>query len=206
MKVAIVDTGVSNLTSVERLISSSKASSVRVEEWDDLDGATHMVIPGVGSFLSAMAYLKASQMTEAIISWALSGRPILGICLGMQLLGEYSEESPSIKGLGILPVSSRKLTAEFGFSVPHAGWNNVRPTRSHPVLDGLRLSSDFYFSHSFAVAACPHEFAIAVTQHGDDFISIVGKANILGVQFHPELSHKAGEKLFSSFLKWDGNC
>ena len=204
MKVAVVSTGVANVASVLSVINKLEVKYVVAERRADLRKSTHMIIPGVGSFGRAMAHLTASGMASEVLDWSESEKPILGICLGMQILGASSEESPGVSGLGLLAFSSRKLPESGALSIPHSGWNTITPNQSHPVSKDLRLDRDFYFSHSFAAIDCPRTINIASGNHGVEFAAVVGQKSVLGVQFHPEISHRAGEKLISNFVRWDG--
>lgn len=199
-KTAVVDYGMGNLFSVVKALQAAGHDARLVRTPAEADGATHLVVPGVGAFGEGMSHLSERGFVRFIQDWAGSGRPLLGICLGLQLLFEESEEFGRHEGLKLLP--GRVV----GFSpdrvkVPHVGWNQVRRTKDNFLWDGLPESIDVYFVHSFHAAACPQDIVLGVTEYGVSFPSIVGHDSIVGVQFHPEKSQDLGIALLRNFGK-----
>ena len=202
MLVAVVDYGMCNLDSVGRMLEVCGGKVVIAAKPSDFEYVTHIVLPGVGSFFEAMKQLKKNQLDEAISKVVTEEDiPILGICLGMQLLTSFGDEGGGVEGLGLIPGRVQELlpksTAE---RVPHIGWNELRQQKSHPIFDGVQDASDFYFVHSYH--ACVDEsHVLATTPHCGGFSSAIGRGKILGVQFHPEKSQKVGRQMLSNFLK-----
>lgn len=194
--VVIVDTGCANITSVfcafERLgatVAVSRDASV-------IQSADKVVIPGVGTAAQAMANIQQRNLTQVLQNLT---QPTLGICLGMQLMTDFSAEG-NVACLGLIPGEVQPLAAH-GLRLPHMGWNTIQPAAGkapHPVLHGFRNDDYLYFVHSFAVA--PSEFMLASCNYGSRFAAIIGKGNYLGMQFHPERSSSAGRKLLQNFL------
>jgi glutamine amidotransferase len=168
---------------------------------EQLDLFTHVILPGVGTFSAAASRLDSLGWRKALVAKATSGTPILGICLGMQLLGSGSSEGEG-KGLHLLDFQSEQLSSEGQLRIPHIGWNTEKQKTEHPIFDNWTDDSRFYFVHSFAVSdTCPD--AIGTTVHNKPFASVVAKGNIVGVQFHPEKSHKHGQTLLTNFVAMD---
>ena len=163
--------------------------------------ADAVILPGVGEFGTAMAELERRGIKEAVIEAANGGRPLLGICLGMQLLFEAGEESPGAKGLGILPGRVPRFPAEMGLKIPHMGWNSVMPLKENRLLDGLPKGSYMYFVHSFYVKAAERSDVSAISEYGLIFDAAVERGNIFGCQFHPEKSGAAGLVILKNFIE-----
>ena len=162
---------------------------------------SHLIIPGVGSF-SAVSdeVLHSPKLFDAIHSFARSGKPILGICLGMQFLGIGSEESIGKVGLELLDYRATSMAhLEAFLPIPHVGWNQVDIKNANPLFEGIPSGTDFYFSHSFKITNS--NFELSQTEYGEAFTSSVNKENIFGVQFHPERSQAYGHKLLQNFLR-----
>jgi glutamine amidotransferase len=157
--------------------------------------APRVLLPGVGSAHNAMARLRGTGLDKVIPTLK---QPLLGICLGMQILFESSEEGPA-NGLAILPGNVGKLQFAPGLPVPHMGWNQLSQTRSDPLLDGVSSLDYVYFVHSFAVP--PGEFTVATTEYGSNFAAVVRRDNFCGTQFHPERSGVVGARILANFLK-----
>jgi imidazole glycerol-phosphate synthase subunit HisH len=175
----------------------------RAEELPDL---THLIIPGVGAFQRAAQNLTMLGLTEPLRSFAASGRPVLGLCLGMQLLASDSEEGQRSEGLGLIPGSVQILPVDRVESVPHIGWNSLDFRREHPLLNGVRNGVDVYFVHSFHFVPANDEHILATTDCGHRFASAVASDNIFGFQFHPEKSQVNGLRLLENFCSWSGGC
>lgn len=205
MSIGIVDVGIGNIGSLRNALYNQGWDSVLVAGPEDFLDLTHLILPGVGSFASAMQRLIAAQLVQPIRDFASWGRPILGICLGMQLLATRGSEGGDIEGLGLVSGRVVPISAD-GFRLPHVGWNNAHQLRHHPVLAGIRDGVDFYFVHSYRFSADNESSVLAQTEYGEIFPSIVGNANVIGAQFHPEKSQANGLRLLDNFCLWDGTC
>jgi glutamine amidotransferase len=198
--IGIVDYGMGNLFSVSKALERLNADYFISGDKEELLRADALLLPGVGSFRDAMEVLQVDTIKE----FAASGKPLLGICLGMQLLFEDSDENGFTKGLGLLPGHVRRFsgTNEAGetYKVPHMGWNKLEFIKSSPLLKGLE--EDYvYFVHSYYVSADNSEVLLAKANYHEEVSAVVGKDNIFGMQFHPEKSSKLGMALLSNFLK-----
>ncbi len=196
MVVGIVHSGIGTTASMLNMLRSAGIEAEIVDAPARLDRFSHLILPGVGHYTEGSTRLNDGGWREPIVAFAASGKPLLGVCLGMQLLGTGSAEGPG-DGLGILPFWLQKIPAAEGVPVPHMGWNTVKSTTPTPLL---RSEEDarFYFVHTFAVGA-DSPVALGITQHGIDFASVVGRDNVHGVQFHPEKSHRFGRLLLQNF-------
>jgi imidazole glycerol-phosphate synthase subunit HisH len=197
--VAVVDYGAGNLVSIEQALTTVGADVRLVRDSEAIRGADAMVVPGVGAAAPAMARLERRSLVEPIKAWLASGRPFLGICLGLQLLFEASDEDGA-ETLGV--VSGRTVRLEGAPTLPHIGWNQVERTREHDLFDGIADGADFYFVHSYAGAPGERDAGdvLAHTEHGRRFVSAVARGPLLGVQFHPERSGTDGLRLLSNFV------
>ena len=165
--------------------------------------AEKLILPGVGTFDASMANLHNSGLVEALQLRASEGVPLLGICLGMQLLFDSSEEGVTT-GLGLIPGVVRRLPMESpsgSVRIPHMGWSRLEYYRPHDLTEGIGEEARFYFVHSYAVVPKEDSDIIGISTHGSKFVSAVGRENVLGVQFHPEKSHRYGKALLGNFLK-----
>jgi imidazole glycerol-phosphate synthase subunit HisH len=198
--IAIIDYGFGNLRSVEKAFIAVGVEAVISSDKALLESASSLVLPGVGAFGDAMASLRAQGFDRIVIEAAQAGKPILGICLGYQLLFDEGEEFGLHRGLGLLPGRVVRFP-ESDLRVPHVGWNQVRRHRPHPIFNDLVEDPFFYFVHSFYVKPAP-EHLIGATDYGLEFASIAGRDNIVGVQFHPEKSQQAGLQLLKNFANW----
>jgi glutamine amidotransferase len=202
MEVAVVDYGAGNLVSIEQAIAATGGAARIVKRPDELDGADLLVVPGVGAAAPAMRRLRRSGLAEAIVGWIDAGRPFLGVCLGLQLLFERSDEDGA-RTLGVIP--GRTVRLDGAPTLPHIGWNQVELRRPHPALDGLEAWEDVYFVHSYAGApAGPSrdEWIVGETEHGARFVSAVARDNVVGLQFHPERSGAVGLRILANVLQW----
>ena len=201
-RVAVVDYGAGNLVSIEQALTQVGAAPVRATKAGDLDGADLLVVPGVGAAAPAMERLEAAGLVEPIRRWIDADRPFLGICLGLQLLFDGSDEDDAVT-LGVLPGRTRRL--EDAPTLPHIGWNQVERRRDHPAFAGVTDAADFYFVHSYAGAPEGADGAVlATTTHGRPFVSAVARGNLLGVQFHPERSGPDGLRLLANVVSLVG--
>jgi glutamine amidotransferase len=192
-----------NLRSVENAFAKIGEKVSIVKKPEKLKDFDKIILPGVGAFKDAMSALDESGMREAIVRFAKSGKPTLGICLGMQLLLQSSEEFGFTKGLGLIEGSVKefdKSKFEHKLKVPHMGWNELFIQKKSPLFDGLKKEIYLYFVHSFH-ATCKDEFVIGKTFYGYDFVSAVQKDNIYGFQPHPEKSHENGLQILQNFTK-----
>lgn len=202
--VVIIDYRAGNLTSVVR---SLKALGVAGEVTQDpavVARAERIVFPGVGAAGKAMAILRELQLDQALKAAFDAGVPILGICLGAQVVLEYSDENDNTQCLGLLPGRTRALSRQIGLKIPHMGWNQVRFLRDHPIFQGLPESAEYYFVHSYYPAPAQEDMVLGVTEHGATFSSVIGWRNLVATQFHPEKSGRFGLQLLKNFLAWDG--
>ena len=199
--IAVIDYGAGNLKSVKNALDHLGAANMRASTAKEILLADAVILPGVGEFGTAMAELERRGIKEAVIEAANGGRPLLGICLGMQLLFEAGEESPGAKGLGILPGRVPRFPAEMGLKIPHMGWNSVMPIKDSRLLDGLPKGSYMYFVHSFYVKAAERADVSAISEYGLIFDAAVERGNIFGCQFHPEKSGAAGLAILKNFIE-----
>ena len=199
--IAVIDYGAGNLKSVKNALDHLGAANMRASTAKEILLADAAILPGVGEFGTAMAELERRGIKEAVIEAAGSGRPLLGICLGMQLLFEAGEESPGAKGLGILPGRVPRFPAEMGLKIPHMGWNSVMPIKESRLLDGLPKGSYMYFVHSFYVKAAERADVSAISEYSLIFDAAVERGNIFGCQFHPEKSGAAGLVILKNFIE-----
>ena len=199
--IAVIDYGAGNLKSVKNALDHLGAANMRASTAKEILLADAVILPGVGEFGTAMAELERRGIKEAVIEAANGGRPLLGICLGMQLLFEAGEESPGAKGLGILPGRVPRFPAEMGLKIPHMGWNSVMPLKENRLLDGLPKGSYMYFVHSFYVKAAERAAVSAISEYGLIFDAAVERGNIFGCQFHPEKSGAAGLVILKNFIE-----
>ncbi len=208
--VAIVDYGMGNLRSVAKAVEHvAPATSVRVTADPAVVAqAARVIVPGQGAMPDCMRELKARGLDVAVIR-AAHEKPFLGICIGLQMLFEHSEEG-EVAGLGLLPGQVRRFPAEAmrdatgaPLKVPHMGWNEVRQAKPHPLWEGIADGARFYFVHSYYVEPTIPEVIAGSTQYGIAFTSAVARANIFAVQFHPEKSAQAGLALLGNFMTWN---
>lgn len=200
--VAVVDYGMCNLDSVRRALEVCGASVKVTDDPDRLRHADRIVLPGVGAYPRAMANLHARGLAEALMTEADAGAPVLGICLGMQLLTHSSTEAGGAVGLGAVEAVVERLEPRGDeYRIPHVGWNEVYPTPEHPLFIGIEPGSDFYFVHSYHVVCAEVADVAARTPYMGGFTSAVSRGSVHGVQFHPEKSHASGITLLSNFLE-----
>lgn len=202
----LIDVGVGNLASLEGVLDDMGVSVARVSTSEELSTMDSIILGGVGNFSDAMSRLNDSGLAKGLGNFFDSGKPIMGICLGMQLLFDSGYEGASeggkATGLGIIEGEVVPLRPGAGARVPHVGWNQVRLSRSHEVLSGISDNTDFYFVHSFVANTVNPPHILGVTSHGVVFTSMVANKNAIGFQFHPEKSQKAGRQILSNFVEW----
>jgi imidazole glycerol-phosphate synthase subunit HisH len=196
--IAIVDYGMGNRRSVEKALEHVGAHPVLTADHDALRAADGLVVPGVGAFPEAMRRLGAAGLDDLIRERAGAGVPVLGLCLGMQLLFERSEEHEGAGGLGLLEGTVTRLRAP---RLPHIGWNLVTFRRPSPLVDGLGDAAAFYHVHSFVCEPERADDVVGRGEYGSAFVSIVERGNVMGVQFHPEKSSRDGLALLRNFAR-----
>ncbi len=203
-KVAVVDYGMGNLHSVRHAIEMSGGDAVLASEPEALRDAERIVLPGVGAFGECVKNLRASGLLESLEEEVLEkGKPLLGICLGMQVLASAGEEMGEHEGLGWIPGRVVRLRGEAkGLRVPHVGWNEVKVVVDHPVLRGIGKDKTFYFVHSYAFEPSSASHTAALCDYGGDFTCAVARDNIVATQFHPEKSQQNGLAVVEAFLAW----
>lgn len=199
-RIAIVDYGMGNIRSVQNALVRCGASAQLTSDADVLASADALILPGVGAFGEAMTNLRQRGLIEPIKRLAgEQGKPLLGICLGMQLLAEESEERGSFAGLGLIDGVIRRIPTPGGLRLPHMGWNTVTIRQADPLFQGTQDGDTFYFVHSFHME-CPHGVIAAVTDYGGDVVAAVQRGNIFGAQFHPERSQSNGLRVLANFV------
>lgn len=206
MSIGIVDVGIGNIGSLRGALYSQGWDTKVVAAASDMSDVSHLFLPGVGSFFVAMQRLAESGLIDAIQLHANMGRPIMGICLGMQLLADQGEEGGQSVGLGLVSGNVVRLEIPTTLRVPHVGWNVLHHQRRHPLLKGIRPDVDFYFVHSYFFNAHRQADVVGTTEYGISFPSFVANGNVVGAQFHPEKSQRNGLRLLDNFCLWDGLC
>lgn len=201
--IGIVNYNMGNLASVTNAFTKLGIKTEIQSDPERIQNYDKLLLPGVGAFGDAMAHLKSNGMDEAIKEFAISGKPLLGICLGMQLLFDSSEEFGSNDGLGLINgeiVKFDETKFDHKLKIPHMGWNEIFTEKNSPIFDGLPKDFYLYFVHSYHVV-CDDRYAIGKTHYGYNFVSAVCKDNIYGIQPHPEKSHDNGLKILENFAK-----
>lgn len=202
--VAIIDYGAGNLSSVKKALDYLGAESEITQDKDKIMSASHIILPGVGSFGDAMKSMKERGLVDTVKNAARSGKPFLGICLGLQLLFESSEESEGIDGLGLIKGKIVQIPRDNGLKVPHIGWNSVEIKQKNGIFSGIDDGSYFYFVHSFYLRDAEKDAVAATTEYGVGIECAIQKGNLCATQFHPEKSSRLGLKLLENFLKMEG--
>lgn len=203
---AIIDYKAGNLTSVRLAIEAIGANARITSNPAEILAADRIVFPGVGAAAAAMENLRAMGLDSAIRDAVAAGTPFIGICLGAQILLEWSAEDGGTKTLGILPGRTLRLApTQARAKIPHMGWNQAAFAKPHPVLNGIADGSDFYFVHSYFMSPSNCGDILATTEYaGQTFASAIARGNIVATQFHIEKSGKTGLRLLENFLSWDG--
>lgn len=195
--IAIIDYGMGNLRSVQKAFEYVGAEVVVTAHREAIEAASAVVLPGVGAFGKAMSNLERAGLGDVIRQVIAQGRPFLGICLGLQLLFEESDEMGQHRGLGVFGGQVKRF--EVGLKVPQIGWNQIHIQQASPLLDGVADGSYAYFVHSCYVAPSNPEMVLATTDYEIDFASIIGQDNVFGIQFHPEKSQAVGLRILRNF-------
>ncbi len=212
-RVVVIDYRMGNLRSVEKALVHIAGDGAEILVSGDLktiSGADRVVFPGQGAIRDCMLELEKDGLVEALKE-AVTSKPFLGICLGQQALMESSEEHAGTAGLGIIPGTVKRFSANATdettgarLKVPHMGWNDVRFARKHPLWRGIEDGEYFYFVHSYYVAPDDDTITVGRTRYAVEFSSAIAQRNLFAVQFHPEKSARAGLRLLKNFLEWDG--
>ena len=202
--IAIIDYGAGNLQSVRNALDFIGCPGTITSDPTEILSADGIILPGVGAFGSAMAEMERKGLTETVKSAAKSGKPFIGICAGMQLLFEESEESPDVPGLGVLKGRVLLFPADKGLKIPHMGWNSIRTKKESRLLGKLSGSPYMYFVHSYYVKAEDQEIVSALSDYGTTFDAAVEQENLFGCQFHPEKSGTEGISILRRFAELAG--
>ena len=199
-RIVVVDYGAGNLRSVARALESAGAIPVVTEHAHDFAQADGLVLPGVGAAGAAMNGLRQRDLVGALHEVVASGRPFLGVCLGLQVLMSRSDEDGGVDCLGIIPGRVERLPD--GLKIPHIGWNQVRQRQPLRVFDGIPDGANFYFVHSYVVVPEDPTVIAGVTDYGGEFASVLASGNVVATQFHPEKSADTGLRLYRNFVEW----
>lgn len=200
--IAVLDYGVGNLKSVERMVAKAGVEVSLTADPAAIERADKLIIPGVGHFGYCAERLRESKAFGAIERFVTQlKRPVLGICVGAQLLGDESEEAPGVPGLGWIKMRCRRFSDQEGYRVPNMGWNSIAPRRNSPLLQDLNPESRFYFVHSYYLVPHDSDVVVATANYGFDYACVLQQENIFGVQFHPEKSLKHGMAVLKRFAE-----
>jgi imidazole glycerol-phosphate synthase subunit HisH len=207
--IAIIDYKAGNLTSVARALQNIGEDFQITDDIKKLEAASHVIFPGVGAAGDAMANLKQKKLDSWLKDWISEGKPLMGICLGTQIVLDYSEENDT-KCVGLVPGSTRRFPNELAsasraLKIPHMGWNSVEFKRSHPVFMDISKDAEFYFVHSYYPAPSEESAILGVTDYGIKFCSVLAIKNLVAMQFHPEKSGRPGLQILKNFCNWRGN-
>ncbi|MDE3017627.1 MAG: imidazole glycerol phosphate synthase subunit HisH [Nitrospirota bacterium] len=211
--IAIIDYGMGNLRSVQKAFEAVGHQAIVTRDARAIGDASHVVLPGVGAFGDCMENLDRYGLIEPVRRAVQSGKPFLGICLGLQLLFTESEEFGRHPGLDLIPGKVRRFTSGSEevpdrtmahLKVPHMGWNDVRVTRTAPPLRGIESGAYLYFVHSYYVEPQDNGVACTMTDYGRSFVSSVWRDNVFACQFHPEKSQSLGLRIIRNFAEWEG--
>ena len=202
--IGIVRMPIGNLQSVWNALYENGIDPVWVDETTPQDELTHLIVPGVGHFRAVMQNLGQRGLDRSIRDFARSGRPTLGVCVGMQLLATLGTEGEETAGLDLVPGRVDRLPEGDGLRLPHVGWNSMSIRNRHPVFEGIRPNC--YFVHSYAFRPDDPSHCLGESDYGGTFASVVGRDNVIGFQFHPEKSQVNGIRLLENFCAWDGRC
>lgn len=208
--IAIIDYNAGNITSVARALQNIGQDFVITDDTKRLDMASRVIFPGVGAAGEAMAYLREKKLDDWLKNYIKTGKPLLGICLGTQIILDYSEENDT-KCIGLVAGSTKrfpdKLTSDGQLlKIPQMGWNSVKLRRSHPVFENVSPEAEFYFVHSYYPAPSDEAAVLGTTDYGIIFSSVLAKDNLVAMQFHPEKSGRPGLQILKNFCTWEGQC
>lgn len=200
----IVDYGAGNLTSVYNALAKVGVDSIITNDPLVIADAVRIIFPGVGAAGSSMSHIKSLGLDIALKKAIAKGTPVLGICVGSQVILDSSEEDGGVNCLGLIPGTAKRFVSQPGLKIPHMGWNTVQYLNEHPVFEGIPNGSEFYYVHSFYPAPLSEENALATTQYGGiNFHCILIKDNLISTQFHVEKSGELGLRLLKNFASWE---
>ena len=205
--IGILDLKICNLSSVSSAVYNLgfDIKIIKIDRKDQLNDISHLIIPGVGSFSNiSKEYFKNKNFASELDNYKKKGKPLLGICLGMQFLATEGFENNKSKGLNFIEASVNLMETDDtkNFNLPHVGWNEINILKNHVIFDGIKNNSNFYFVHSYQMILKNNEFLFAETKYLKKFPSIIIKDNVIGFQFHPEKSSKNGLKILENFCRW----
>ncbi len=207
--IAIINYNAGNITSVARALQNIGQDFVITDDTKKLDEASRVIFPGVGAAGEAMAYLREKKLDVWLKNYSKTGKPLLGICLGTQIVLDYSEENTT-KCIGLVAGSTKRFPEKLisegeTLKIPHMGWNSVNFRRSHPVFRDISPDAEFYFVHSYYPAPSEDAVVLGTTDYGMNFCSVLAKDNLVATQFHPEKSGCPGLQILRNFCAWRGN-
>ena len=197
MRAALLDYGAGNLHSAQRALERAGADVIVTADPAEAESADALVVPGVGHFGQCVRQFLDAGLGDLVTRWASGGKPVLGICVGMQILYPESDEDPDVKGLGLLPGAVRRLPGDV--TVPHMGWNTIEPAHDDPLLEGVG-GERVYFVHSYAAVPDDDAHVVATCDYGPGFPAVVRVGSVVGTQFHPEKSGDVGAKILSNWV------
>ncbi len=207
--IAIINYNAGNITSVARALQNIGQDFIITDDTKTLDAASHVIFPGVGAAGEAMAYLQQKKLDNWLNDWIKLGKPLMGICLGTQIIFDFSEENDT-RCIGLVRGSTKRfpdnmLSDGRTLKIPHMGWNSVKFQREHPVFQNISAGAEFYFVHSYYPAPAQDSVVLGVTDYGIEFCSVLAVKNLVAMQFHPEKSGKPGLQILRNFCAWRGN-
>jgi glutamine amidotransferase len=200
--IAIIDYGMGNLRSVQKAFEAVGHAATITSDPDLVRRAERVILPGVGAFVDAASELKRTGLGDAFVESVRAGKPCLGVCLGLQLLFDVSEEDGLHQGLGLLPGRITRFASQPGLKIPHMGWNELQPRRSVPLLAVVGESPSVYFVHSYHAQPAEPADVIAEANYPTPFAAVVGRDNLVACQFHPEKSQAVGLRMYANFATW----
>ncbi len=199
--IAIIDYGMGNLRSVQKAIEAVGHAATVTSDPDQIRRASKVILPGVGAFADAVAHLRQTGLAEAFTEAVRAGKPCLGVCLGLQLLFDISEEDGLHAGLGLIPGRIVRFDSRPGLKIPHMGWNTLTIRKPNPLLAGLEPDPSVYFVHSYHARPDDPADIVAESDHPTPFAAMVARDNLTGAQFHPEKSQKVGLAMYANFAR-----
>ena len=208
--IAIINYNAGNITSVARALQNIGQEFIITDDIKKLDAASHVIFPGVGAAGEAMAYLREKKIDLWLNNYIKTGKPLLGICLGTQIILDYSEENDT-KCIGLVAGSTKRFPDKLtsggqALKIPHMGWNSVTFHHSHPVFQNISPDAEFYFVHSYYPAPSDDSAVLGITDYGINFCSVLAVNNLVAMQFHPEKSGRPGLQILRNFCAWGGNA
>ena len=204
--IAIIDYNAGNITSVARALQNIGQDFIVTDDTAKLDAASHVIFPGVGAAGEAMAYLRDKKLDIWLKDYFKTGRPLMGICLGTQIILDYSEEN-NTNCIGLVTGATKRFPEKLtfgreGLKIPQMGWNSVKLLRSHPVFENIPSESEFYFVHSYYPSPTDREVVLGTTDYGINFCSVLAEKNLVAMQFHPEKSGRPVLQILKNFCTW----